>query len=378
MDFRDIGEIVDRKLTAEGFLEASAKIARSGIQEYYAGEFMRDELPDSLQSDPNNVIRLLRPEHEVFDTRVLSAFAHRTVTDGHPPEFVSSKNIKKYQVGFSKEKVRRDGNAIGVDLVIQDQKMIRQIQEGQNQLSAGYGADVVWESGIDESDGIYDGYMTNIEPNHIAIVDVARGGPELRISDSWPKGKPVGHKQGGLKMATRLIDGITVEFSDQAAEAYDKKAAELDAKQGELDATSQKMTDMQARVDKLEGELAAEKAKALKVEDVDRLVSERIMLVDAAHKIAPELECTGLTDSEIRVAAIKIAAPDLDLTDKSADYIAGMFQSFAVREPVDTGLEKLNQGLVGDSAADIVDEARNKFLERSRDGWRKPIGSEVN
>jgi hypothetical protein len=366
-------------MTSEGYLEVGAKVARSGIQEYFAGEFVRDELPLELQNDSGAIVRILRPEKEVFDERVLAAFAHRPVTDGHPAEFVNSKNVRDVQVGFSKADVKRDGSAIAVDLVVQDEQMIKQIQGGQNQLSAGYKADITWASGDDEQHGVFDAYMTDIQPNHIAIVDVARGGPELRLNDSWPN-KQVSQKNKteDHKMATRVIDGITIEFSDQAAEAFDKKAAELEAKQGELDATSQKLTDMQAQIDKLQGLYDAEKENALKSDELDSLVSARIDLIDAAKKIAPDVKCTGLSEQEIRVAAIKIVAPKIDLTDKSADYVTAMFDSFAMREVKDTGLDKLNKGLEDDGATNIADAAKQRYLERSRNAWKQPVFGEVN
>jgi hypothetical protein len=381
MNFRDYGEITDRKITTEGFLEVGAKVARSGVQEYYAGEFVRDELPLEFQDDPNMVLQILRPEAEVFDERVLQAFAHRPVTDGHPREFVNSQNVKDVQVGFSKHNVRRDGSAIAVDLVVQDQQMIKQVREGQNQLSAGYKADVIWASGTDDQFGVFDAKMTNIQPNHIAIVDVARGGSELTLNDSWPANKQDSQKNKteDHKMATRVIDGITVEFSDQAAEAFDKKAAELEAKQGELDATSQKMTDMQAQIDKLQGLYDAEKENALKSDELDALVSDRMQLIDAAKKIAPKVDFKGLGDSEIKAAAIKVAAPTVDLTGKSADYVTAMFDSFAMREVKDKGLEKLNEGLKDDGELSLADEARKKFRERSENAWKKPFtATEVN
>jgi hypothetical protein len=379
MKFRDYFEITDRRTTVEGFLEVSAKIARSGIQEYYTGEFARSSLPLEYQADSSTVLRILRPETEVFDESVMRSFAHKPVTDGHPKEFVSASNVKDLQVGFSKHDVRREGSAVAVDLVIQDQNMIEQVEKGKNQLSAGYEADLVWASGVDDQHGVYDAQMHNIQPNHIAIVDVARGGSELKLNDSWPdKRDSQNQTQEVRKMATRVIDGIAVEFSDQAAGAYDKKVADLDATKGELDAASQQLTDMQAQVDKLQGLLDAEKEKALKSDELDSLISARLGLIDAAKKIASEVDYTGLNDNEIRIAAIKAKGPSLDLEGKSTDYLTAMFDSFSLQAPKDEGLEELNAGFKDGDKLDIVDESREKFLERSRNGWKKPIGTEVN
>jgi hypothetical protein len=386
MDFFDKGEITDRSINEDGFLEVSAKIARSGIQEYFAGEFVRDDLPSELREDPSTVIRILRPDKEVFSDDAMKSFAFRPVTDNHPSDFVNSKNVTNLQVGFSKGEVKRNDNKVEVDLVIQDQRMIEKVNEGKNQLSAGYRADIRWKSGLDNNHGVYDAQMVGIRANHIALVDNARGGPELRLSDSWEgtgsmdfktwtdnKITLYGHNEWSEKkeartMATRVVDGITVEFSEQGAEVVDKLLTQAEAMQAKVDASEIAVKDAKKKVDELQGKLDAEKAKALKSEDLDQMVADRAELIDKAKGLVEDVETKGLSDIEIKKAVVSKLADGIDVTDKSADYVNAMFDAFVLQTPQKkNGLKSAVRALQddGENEGDIVEAARKRFRDRS-------------
>ena len=115
-----------RTFTDEGFLIVeSARIARSGIQEYFAGELGLND------RDPFDVIKIYRPEEEVFNQDSMKSFSNKPVTNNHPKELVSSKNAKELQVGFSGDDVLKDGIFITTKLTITDQASIDDIESGK-------------------------------------------------------------------------------------------------------------------------------------------------------------------------------------------------------------------------------------------------------
>jgi hypothetical protein len=360
----DLGSVSRRKKTPEGYLSVDARIARTGVQFYDAvKDFKLGELPDSIPREHGRVVRLLRPENEVFSPITLSSCANKPVTNGHPSETVSAENVRKWQVGFSRDHVKREGDMVSADLIVQDKAAINRIeQEGVNQISLGYTTDIDWTTGTDDLYGPYDGVQRNIQCNHIAIVKAGRAGPEIRLSDSQAPKK-------GKQMANRMIDGITIEVSDQAGQAIDKLTEQLADSKAEFEKVSKALTDEKVRAEKLAGELDAERAKAAEPVDVDALVAGRMALVEDAQKLAPKLETKGLNDHDIRKAAIVTVLDGFDLSDKSEEYVGAMFETLVkTHKPRESTKIADDLGKLNDSAG-AGDKAREKMTQ-SRNAWR--------
>lgn len=162
------------RLTTDGYLTASPRIARTGVQLYRGSELGRKDLA---------VVRVYRPEDSVFNKDAMASLAHRPMTDDHPPVAVNAKNWKDYAIGQSGAEVARDGEFIRVPMVLMDAKAIRKVQDGKAELSVGYSCDIEWTSGTAPDGQAYDAIQQNIRGNHIAVVDAARGGDKLRIGD---------------------------------------------------------------------------------------------------------------------------------------------------------------------------------------------------
>ncbi|MEY9671484.1 hypothetical protein ABIE93_001418 [Bradyrhizobium elkanii] len=165
------------RITDDGYLIATPRIARTGIQPYLGSEI------GLVGDDARKALKIYRPEHEVFKLDAMRSLAHRPITDNHPPVSVTADNWKKYAVGQSGEDVARDGHFIRVPMVLMDQKIIDKVRAGKAELSVGYDVEVYMVPGTTPDGMAYDGYQQNIRANHIAVVDAARGGPELRIGD---------------------------------------------------------------------------------------------------------------------------------------------------------------------------------------------------
>lgn len=108
-----------RRMTAEGYLVVPARIARTGIQEYLAHEI-------GLDGGPDRVIRVYRPESEVFDPAAIASFDGLPITDDHPGVSVNADNWGQYAVGFTRTP-RREGDYVVVDLYITRRSAIDKI-----------------------------------------------------------------------------------------------------------------------------------------------------------------------------------------------------------------------------------------------------------
>jgi hypothetical protein len=145
---------------------------------------------------------------------------------------VNAGNWRKYAVGALGDEVLRDGEAIRIPLIVMDVAAIKGIQEGKQELSLGYATDLKWEAGITPQGDAYDAVQTNIRANHLAIVDAARGGPQLRIGD----------RQMEPILQTILVDGVNVQVTDVSAGVINRA-----------------LTAMQGQITKLQKDLETEK-----------------------------------------------------------------------------------------------------------------------
>ena len=163
--------------TRDGYLVATAKTARTGIQTYAAVELgLTDRKPDEM-------IRVYRPESEVFDTAAMASMGHRPIVVDHPETSVTAKNWKRLSGGMTGGSIARDGDFVTIDLVLMDQQAIDAWQAGKRELSWGYTSDVQLGDGVSPKGEAYDAVMSNIRCNHLALCREARGGPELRLGD---------------------------------------------------------------------------------------------------------------------------------------------------------------------------------------------------
>ncbi|HVV50742.1 MAG TPA: DUF2213 domain-containing protein, partial [Polyangia bacterium] len=170
-----------RTITPEGFLTARARIARTGIYQYKARELGLPGL------DGDTVLRVLRPDDEVFHPDAMRSFDGVALANNHPPENVSSKLWRRMVaegrvIGDVREIGRDDTPGPGgvkyltAKLTVRDDKAITAIVDGKAQLSCGYIFDADMTPGEFKGQK-YDLVQRKIRGNHVAVVDSARGGP---------------------------------------------------------------------------------------------------------------------------------------------------------------------------------------------------------
>lgn len=331
MKFVDKASISGTKLTSDGYLVAEVRTARTGIQDYAGYEVGKPEM---------KVVRVYRPESEVFSKDSLGSYAHRPVTNDHPSVAVTADNWKDYSVGQIGDEIARDGEFVRVPLIVMDAAAIKAINSGKRELSAGYTCDLAFEAGVSPEGEQYDAIQKDIKINHVAIVQYGRAGSEARIGDSatdWgvmpirsTDQRPKEEKIMTLKTIT--VDGIPVEVTDAGATVI----ATLQKRVSDTTAQLEKViADHTVSTAAKDAELAAKDAqidalngKVLDAAALDAAVIARSDLLTKARSIAADVKFDGLSDADIRKAVVVAKLGD-EMATKGAAYIDARFDILA-------------------------------------------------
>lgn len=333
MKFTDAVSIAGTRRRDDGYLVADARVARTGIQLYAGYEVGKPEMA---------VVRVYRPDSEVFSRDTLASFAHRPVTNDHPAEPVTSDNWKMHAVGNTSDEIARDGAFIRVPLMVSDGATIKAIEDGKRELSAGYTCDLAFEAGQTADGEAYDAIQKSIRCNHVAIVQRGRAGSEVRIGDGAGKwgASPVtlptaDERTGQMADALRkvLVDGLQVETTDAGAQAIEKLQKDLASSAAKIETLTadhaKAIAAKDAELAKKDAALDAEKAKVLDAAALDKLVQARGDLIAKAKAIAADVKVEGLSDAEIRKAVVVAKLGDEAVKDKAEAYIDARFDILA-------------------------------------------------
>lgn len=306
-----IARVDSWRRTDEGYLDATVYPTKIGVFQYVDAS--------------GAVVRELRPAEEVFSPESLRSLENKPHTLGHPPELVNSRNAKKYKTGhvYGRHAPDSDGIHTRARVLVTDEEAISAIESGKVQVSCGYTCD------LDDTPGVwngieYDRIQRNIRYNHLASVDRARLGEDVRIvldgfdaCEIDPSSNTENFEQklynidgGDDKMSenqTIQLDGQNLQLSNDAA-AIVRSA--FDALQARYDELQARYLDLQKKYD-----------EATSV-DIDKLVNQRIQLIENAKKLNHSAKYDGLDD----VGIMKMALGN-DFEGKSEDYIRARFDA---------------------------------------------------
>lgn len=372
--------------TKEGFLIChNVPIARTGSQDYLAQEI---GLPERY----GEVIKMHRPEEEVFALETLASFEGKPVVDGHPTDDVRPDNWSAYTKGTCTN-VRRgtgaDADKIIADLIIYDAIMQSEIEAGKRDVSCGY--EYVKE--ITESGEFI---QRNIRGNHVAIVDNGRAGKAVRIRDEDTTIQKGSRKMKNTKQSLKgkilsafARDAEPEEVADamelmaEASKEPEAPAAppESEAKdEGENEALAKIMELLQsldARLSALEKPAAVDEdpLDGLEKELSDSGEQEESVTVPAAEMANDECEEPAIAAADRQtilsvVRAIKPAIADLPEAQrrKASDSLSAALRSAMQKPAAPEGnqyqalLEQRQASLAKDAAPDpqATQEAYNK------------------
>lgn len=285
--FTDRANIGKTKRTGEGYLVATARIARTGTQEYRASE---------LGFVGDHVVKVYRPESEVFHRDALQSLSRVPVTINHPDEPVTADNWKSLAVGEVGDEVMRDGDWLVVSPMLKDASALTVAETTHREISMGYTAEL---RDADPKTGA-DYEMYNLRFNHLALVPKGRAGSEARIGDSANWGvSPVTVEDNGM-----TVDVKTVILGDKAVQVV---ASDADTVAAILRDHAAAIADKDKEIGELTAKLADAEAKVL----TDEQLAEKVK---------------ALADATARREAVKAKFGDEAVKDASDAMIEGMYR----------------------------------------------------
>lgn len=292
--FSDAAAVGRTKKTQEGYLIATSKVARTGVQNYRASEIGDVAYAAGFSAD--DIVRVYRHEDQVFDAETLKSLTRVPVTIDHPDELVTADNWADYAVGEVGDAIKREGDWLVVQPMLKDAAAIVAAKTTHKQISMGYTANLVKaRDGIDA-----DFEMTDIRMNHMAIVPRGRAGEEARIgdADNWGASPVVVEDK---KMELKAI-------------SLGDKAVQVDAK--DADTVKQAFDAMEVKLDLKDAEIAELKAKVLSDADIAALVDAKIELNKKREAVVAKI---GDKAKDFDDAKIETAFELLDHLDAPAD-----------------------------------------------------------
>lgn len=234
-----------------------------------------------LGLDPNKEYMLLRDPEEL--RKSLDTFKGLQLLKRHIPVDASQPEKESTIGSIGTDITMDDEGRVWSSLRVFDQEGIDYIESKElGELSAGYAYDAVMKSGT--FNGVpYDGIMTNIHGNHVAIVERGRIGSDAIIADSIEgqlMAKNVVLKKGslaklreqlGMDSAEDLKKVILAVHGSLALDEDDKKAEDEDDKKAEDEDDVEIVEDSEddKAKDEDDGEKADKERKALEKTDKD-------------------------------------------------------------------------------------------------------------
>jgi hypothetical protein len=315
------------RITREGHFVAKARVARANnVQDYFPHEL---ELPPKADGSP---YRIFRPAAEIFARDSLASALHRPIVVDHPKEDVTAANWKALSVGDTGGDVLRDGELMSIPVMVMDAAGVKKIQTTHPEFSWGYSAEIDMTPGK-FGDAKYDGSLKHVRYNHLAMCGRARGGSDLRVTDSLVilDERPPhlrDHQEQPMKIK---IGDAEVDLSDGAAVAV--AIGSLNAK---MDDAATRATTAEAALATANTSIVAKDAEIVTLKDqVEKAKVTPQQMRDAAKAYAVTVgkaKALGVTVTDaMDEPAIKRAVVDKAMGDAAKDYTdADVTTAFAV------------------------------------------------
>lgn len=386
-----------RTITPAGYLQCvGVRLGKAPqVRQYYAFEFGGIEGFSNDQS-----INVFTSADDLFKPEVMASFEGVEASDYHPPgNVLNAATWKDHAVGVASN-IRRDGDYLVGDLLIKDRNVIDQIQTNKRlEISLGYAAQLVIQSGIAPDGTPYQAQWTEIQGNHVAIVEYGRCGGDCRIGDHDPNHKPTPKNNPTSENTMKIVvDGLPFEVADNPAlEAALKKQqdqlANLQAakiKIGDKEFSLSELPAVQVVVDKLVGDNATQaeqittlQANQASPEKLEQMATERATVIADAKKLNPNIKTEGCTCEQIKREAIAAKAGDavlgailggVAIGDAKPEQVDVAFRALAATAQTSTPnpVGQMLQGLAsGTGASQPVGDAAPNQGQNQKQGYDK-------
>lgn len=344
--------------TDDGFLRGTAAVAKVGVLAYRLND--------------GTVRKELVPAETLFAQDSMDSLKLKPITDEHPPEkMLTSSSVKLRHVGTTGENITREDDFLVSSLVVMDSGAIVNAEKGRQQLSPGYRCELRMDEGEFKGEH-YDAIQVKRTYNHLALVDNARGGSDLKLhldgvddtvnldgfesdirtdnKDNSPEDifyNP--NSQRSPRMKKVVIDGIEYDAAPEVANRLDK--AEKDAADAKVALATEKAAHDVTKADRdtVKTKLDAAEKRDIPAE-AKKLADARVKLVG---QVTPHLDkeqtekLDTMSDAELKQAVILKAFPS------AKDQLAGASEAY-VAARFDSALDVLK---TGDSSA-LADQRR--------------------
>lgn len=377
--FTDRTAIGSVKETGDGYLVATARVARTGVQVYLASEL--GDVAVDAGFKPNDQVRVLRSADEVFSEDSLRTITRLPVTVNHPAQHITADNWASLSVGEVGDAYTTDQEWVIVNPMVKDAAAVKVAQTTHREISMGYTAEIVRYGDAN----IADFEQKTIRYNHLALVPKGRAGDQARIGDSWGASPMVDYDPGTAPITRKgasTMELKTVVLGDAAVQVAVSDLAAIEAYKANMtrqlaDAASSK-NKMEEEKDEEIGSLKAKlkKAEDANVIDVDALVAARSELVASVAAIDSSITVKGVSDADLRKAAVAKKLGDAAVVGVSDAEISGMFKVLASSaKPGNPVADALTSGVkpIGDAVANMNDSWRKSVDDQN--AWRNQGGA---
>ena len=227
-----------RRYDQDGHLHvAVSHLTKATVNPYRGGEIPGYE---QLGLDPNRIYNLFRHPGEL--QKATPTFNNLKVLDTHVPVTAADENRERI-IGSTGTDAAWRAPYIDNSLVFWSNVAIAMIESGEmKELSSGYRYDAVMTPGVYMGQR-FDGVMTNIRANHIALVEAGRAGSDVVVMDSkprenemklsprgaWLAGSTAAYVTPFLAQDKKLPDLVKIFGSVTTQKTWDSKRSEIEA-----------------------------------------------------------------------------------------------------------------------------------------------------
>lgn len=379
----------------DGFLTVEIAATRTGVMPYY-------------DWDTGEIINELKPPEEIFSDLTMGSLKGVPVTDRHPPVMVDSNNWMDFTKGTTHQDVRQEDNLLVISETIFDDNLIAYVKSGKKaQVSIGFRADLEEESGEFEGEQ-YDRIQRNIRINHVAHVEQGRAGEDvsarldsledlkfygysnkkeeanemdyIKVENFWdglgiedkPEFDMYMDGDTSSEDVTNWLDSFELPVKEVEVEKEDSiELAEVEIEGEVIKVDKEDEDKLKSIKDKLDGKLDSKDSEIASLEgrldeleklDVDKIVQDRLDLVETVKKYVPKFDAAGKTEKEIKAELIQKMDEDFTLEEKSDEYVNARFDG-ALK-----ALDKIASDSFGDNNLMTRKKKEDSKLSKKRKG----------
>jgi len=324
---------------------AITNISKANVCQYYGSEIPQWQ---SLGLDAQKVYRLLRDPAALevaaptFNNVPLQLkHVHQKASDPQSDLIVGSISGAVFVSPY-----------LSASLCVWHEQGIAAIEtETMVELSASYHYDAVMEPGEFEGEA-YDGKMTNIRGNHVALVEEGRAGPDVLVADS----NPFTNKQETPAMKTKLGRALIAALS--AASPKIAQDSSLGALVGEAKKKTFKKTEVVAALVAMDSEIDAS--------SLDEIIDA---ILGVQENPEPEKPTNiGADDpADSGVAQLMAFLQDKGLSPEDLEAISGMVSKLGAPAPAVDADPEAEGYMKKDDVTTAMDSMRKDLTKQFRD-----------